>query len=79
MVKNGYYWNEGLGLPWDLIKVSQTNLFTPTNRLTSKTSSVKLVLASDYVFEAFSFSICMQQATTEDETVKLGNASDYVF
>ena len=31
MVKKGYYGNEGLGLPWDHMKVSQTNLFTTTH------------------------------------------------
>ena len=30
MVKNGYYGNEGFGLPWDRIKLSQINLFTTT-------------------------------------------------
>ena len=30
MVKNGYYGNEGFGLPWDHIKVRQMTLFTTT-------------------------------------------------
>ena len=30
MVKNGYYGNEGFGLPWDHIKVCQIGLFTTT-------------------------------------------------
>ena len=31
MVKKGFYGNECFGLPWDCIKVRQTNLFITTS------------------------------------------------